>query len=445
MGLLRHLRRQQKREQWQQWLADNPQVADVARWRRPPRFMRHQLWRQIYVGFIVVVLLVVACGALLFSSMKENEHTRFETHLVPLLSRLLPADAPPTLQQQTLADLAATVHGSVALYAASGEQLATTDASLPTTLDEIRSKHRHFNNLLPLPDGRLLLLRWGAPRTALLGWIVCVVLIIAIGTWPVARRLTRRLERLQTQADAWGRGNLSARMTVDGCDEISELARRFNDAATRVEALVSSQRAMLAAASHELRSPLARIRMAVDLLGEQSPRPDLHQQIEHDIAELDLLIGDLLLASRLADDKPQMDRQSLDLLALAAEEAARTGAEVSGQSVRIEADPRLLRHLIRNLLENARRHAPGSAVEIEVATMAGEVVLQVLDRGPGVPEAESEKIFEPFYRLAGSREKGEGSGYGLALVRRIAQLHGGKVRCLARDGGGSCFELRLRA
>ncbi|MFT3734644.1 MAG: HAMP domain-containing sensor histidine kinase [Rhodocyclaceae bacterium] len=440
MGHWKQMRHQKK---WEAWCASHPHFANPEHWRHPRRFVRHRLWRQIYVSFIVVVLLVACCGAMLFATFKDNEQSRFESHIVPLLTRLLPADDTAATRQQTLQDIAATIHGSAALYAADGRRLNTTDDKLPLQVEEARNKRQHFNDLLPLPDGRRLLLRWGPPRSAALIWVLCFVLLVAIGTWPVARRLTRRLERLQAQADAWGRGDLSARMSIDGCDEISELARRFNESATRIEALVTSQRAMLAAASHELRSPLARIRMAIDLLAEQSPRADLRTQIEHDIAELDLLIGDLLLASRLADDKPQMERQPLDLLVLAAEEAARSAAEVSGESVRIEGDTRLLRHLIRNLLENARRHAPGSAVEVTIQVQDNEAVLQVLDRGPGVPEAEREKIFEPFYRLAGSREKGEGSGYGLALVRRIAQLHGGNVHCAAREGGGSIFSLHL--
>lgn len=436
-------RRHRRWREYEAWRAAHPGAPDLPpHWHRP-RFVRHQLWRQIYVSFICVVLLVAGCGALLFSSFKDDEQQRFQTHLVPLLTRLLPADASSAAQQQTLQDLAATVHGSAALYAVDGARIAASDDTLPLQLEGRKAGRRHFNNLLPLPDGRQLLMHWGPPHTGALTWIICFVLLVALGTWPVARRLTRRLERLQAQADAWGRGDLSARMQVDGCDEIAELARRFNESAARVEALVTSQRTMLAAASHELRSPLARIRMAIDLLAESSPRSDLRTQIEHDIAELDLLIGDLLLASRLADDKPQIDKQSLDLLALAAEEAARTGAETSGQSASIEADARLLRHLIRNLLENARRHAPGSPVEIDVSPHDNQAILRVLDRGPGIPEAEREKIFEPFYRLAGSREKGEGTGYGLALVRRIAQLHGGSVHCEGREGGGSVFVLRL--
>jgi len=105
-----------------------------------------------------------------------------------------------------------------------------------------------------------------------------------------------------------------------------------------------------------------------------------------------------------------------------------------------------MRHLLRNLLENSRRHASGSPIDVQVVALeAGGGIIRVLDRGPGVPEGEREKVFEPFYRPAGTIETGDGVGYGLALVQRIAHLHGGDARCLPREGGGACFEVRLPA
>ena len=117
-------------------------------------------------------------------------------------------------------------------------------------------------------------------------------------------------------------------------------------------------------------------------------------------------------------------------------------AELSTE-IELQGDARLLRHMLRNLLENYRRHAAGAGVELEIKRDAQSVAIHVLDRGPGVPEGEREKIFEPFYRPPGTAETGEGVGYGLALVRRIARLHGGDVHCLARAEGGACFEVKL--
>lgn len=118
-------------------------------------------------------------------------------------------------------------------------------------------------------------------------------------------------------------------------------------------------------------------------------------------------------------------------------------AALDGAPVAVRGDPRLLRRLLRNLLENARRYGADTPIEVTLAGEAGPAVLRVCDRGPGVPATERERIFEPFYRPAGTREPEGGVGLGLALVRQIARKHGGDARCTPRDGGGSCFEVTL--
>jgi signal transduction histidine kinase len=263
-----------------------------------------------------------------------------------------------------------------------------------------------------------------------------------VGAYPVVRRTTRRLERLQTSVEALGAGDLAARVKVEGRDEVAALASSFNRSAERIERLVGAHKSLLANASHELRSPLARIRMAVEML-KPDARPELRAELERDIAELDALVDEILLASRL-DAGPALDaREPVDLLALAAEECARLDAVLDGEPVTVPGDPRLLRRLIRNLLENARRYGAGSAIEVGVRRVGDRAELGVCDRGPGVPEPERERIFEPFYRPAGAREREGGVGLGLALVRQIARRHGGEASCRARDGGGSCFTVLL--
>ena len=136
--------------------------------------------------------------------------------------------------------------------------------------------------------------------------------------------------------------------------------------------------------------------------------------------------------------------ERLDFLALVAEECARTGAVLTGDSVTLSGDARLLRRLVRNLLENARRYGNAQLTEVTVgAGKGGRVRLAVCDRGPGVAEAERERIFEPFYRPSGAGEREGSVGLGLSLVRQIARRHGGNVRCLPRDGGGTCFHVEL--
>jgi signal transduction histidine kinase len=169
-----------------------------------------------------------------------------------------------------------------------------------------------------------------------------------------------------------------------------------------------------------------------------SNRP-LYDELARSIAELDALIGEMLLASRLDALRTLEHAEEVDLLALAAEEAAHFDRSVEGEPIIIQGDPNLLRRLVRNLLDNAERHA-GGATRVRVDRNAsGDAELSVADRGAGIPENEREKIFEPFYRstLAGPATKG--FGLGLALVRQIARTHGGDVRYATLLEGGSCF------
>jgi len=206
---------------------------------------------------------------------------------------------------------------------------------------------------------------------------------------------------------------------VEGKDEVARLAESFNRAAARIEELVGAHKSLLANASHELRTPLTRIRLALELGKDK-------REIERDIAELEQLIDEVLIASRLDAVSSLENTEEVDLLALAAEEAARYDVEAQGKPVVIRGDPRLLRRMIRNLLENARRHG-APPVEIRVRNRE----LRICDSGAGVPDTERERIFEPFYSK-------RGTGLGLALVRQIARRHGGEARCL-----GNCFVVTL--
>jgi signal transduction histidine kinase len=191
--------------------------------------------------------------------------------------------------------------------------------------------------------------------------------------------------------------------------------------------------------------------MAVAMLehaGDDAQRQRLRDEIHTNIGELDALVEEVLLASRL-DAQARLERTDpVDLVGLAAEEAARVGAQLEVPATALPpllGDERLLRRALRNLLENARRYG-GGEVQLDLLPRPdGGAELRVCDRGPGVPEAMRERIFEPFFRLPGHAEQAGGIGLGLSLVKQIAERHGGTVRCEARDGGGSCFVLTLPA
>ena len=287
-----------------------------------------------------------------------------------------------------------------------------------------------------------------------------MAIAVGLGAYPIVRRLTRRLEALQNGVDQWGAGRLSARVPVEGTDEVASLAKKFNHAATQIETLVTSHKSLLANASHELRSPLARIRMALALLQATPDKAEgvaselTRQEIGRNIQELDSLIEEILLASRL--DSPEASigtPESFDLMGLAAEECARVLAELqvadnTQGTFDMQGYPKLIRRLLRNLLENAQRHndTGQGAVTLALTLDKQQLVITVRDHGTGVPAEECERVFEPFYRAKNASERDGGVGLGLALVKSIAERHNGGAKCVPmQEGVGSCFIVRLAA
>jgi signal transduction histidine kinase len=282
----------------------------------------------------------------------------------------------------------------------------------------------------------------GAPlpsraHSGAIGILIALAAGVALGAFPIVRRLTMRLERLKLGAEALGAGDLAARVPVEGRDEIASLAESFNHAAARIEHLVGAHRLLLAQASHELRTPVTRIRLALDLIKDIEPQR--RRGIEDDIAELDHLIEEILLASRLDAVTAREHEERVDMLALVAEECVRHGVEDwEGEPVTVQGDPRLLARAVRNLLENANRHGQ-APVRVRLHASAASLELVVADAGPDIPAAEREQLFTPFHR----RGNTQGHGLGLSLVRQIAQRHGGEARYALVAPGRQGFVLSL--
>jgi len=301
-----------------------------------------------------------------------------------------------------------------------------------------------------LPGGGFVLARLGPPpgerMVRLLAVILAVVGGVGLAAYPITALITRRLEALRFRVEHWGEGRTPTQLDDRGSDEVALLAHAFNQAAGRLDALLKSQKALLANASHELRSPLARLRVAVEVGGvgdaascSRAPRAE----IVRNLAEMDELVDELLLSSRLEHLEGRDDRrETVDLLGLAAEEAVRYEAVVAGEPVEIVGEPILLRRLVRNLLENGARHGR-PPIDITVLSDANGATITVGDAGEGVAPQDRERIFEPFYRPAGSSERTGGWGLGLALVRQIAERHGGRVECVGALCGGSRFVVHL--
>ena len=412
----------------------------------------HRLYVRIYLAMLISL---TVAGLLFAAAWRMNADSRqigpsLESFAAIASDVLPPSEASNEEQQQALARWQSRMRADLTLYSAKREKIASAGRALPP-LDEAQTTSGWMGGGPPvfavkLPDDRWQVGQHPGRRKPPFSFFTTLVLIglaMGIGSYPIVRRLTRRLERLQTSVEALGAGQLSTRIAVEGQDEVGQLATSFNRSAARIEALIDAQKALLANASHELRSPLARIRMAIELMGSEA-QSEIRSELKRNIGELDQLIDEILLASRLdATADTTQAFESIDLTALVAEECARLDAQLEAQAIELPGDARLLRRMVRNLLENAKRYGNGTTIDVTLSKRGNNVLLQVCDGGPGVPDKEREKIFEPFYRVAGASEREGGVGLGLSLVRQIAHRHGGDVACVARSEPGSCFNVNL--
>ncbi len=408
----------------------------------------HRLYLKIYLTILASLLLVVLVAGAVWrwGGGGPPGSQVFEVAGEIASLALPPAAAPRPEQQHAIDELARRFRSDLALYTDAGTPIAAAGRPLPPPPLGNEGDWVYGRGgaawAFRLPDGRRLVVR-APPRhhNPIVGLLLVlggIALAVGIGAFPFVRGLTRRLERLQAGVEKLGAGNLSARVDVEGRDEVARLAESFNRSAEQIQNLMESHRMLLAHVSHELRTPLSRIRLGVDLL-QHSQDPVYKAEIERNIAELDHMIDEILLASRLgAIRKPQME-ESVDLLALAAEEGARyDDCAVEGEALTVRGERLLLGLMIRNLLDNATRHGK-PPIDVTVNRDGGNAILEVADAGEGVPEAEREKVFSPFHRLA----SGKGSGLGLTLVRQIARVHGGEATVAPKPGQPSCFRISL--
>ncbi len=295
--------------------------------------------------------------------------------------------------------------------------------------------------------------------------LTIAILISGLICYALAFYLTRPILRLRTASDRLAAGDLTARAGPEVArrrDELGDLVRDFNRMAERIEALITSQRQLISDISHELRSPLARLNVALGLARQRSgaEASPVLDRIEREAERLNEMIGRLLTLARIQTAQEPPQKEPVDLQELVSEVAADAAFEaqehhctvcvVAAEPCTTLGSPELLRSAVENVVRNAIRYTPpGTAVELTLAAPRDGhnwAEITVRDHGPGVPEAELRNVFRPFYRVTGARERETGGvGLGLAITERAVNLHGGTVQASNAPTGGLQVRIRVPA
>jgi signal transduction histidine kinase len=337
----------------------------------------------------------------------------------------------------------------------------TTAADLPT-VEQVRSGQAYGRTgarwreyvVIAAPQGghylfaRDLTGRMMRAHNQMLLLLLVIMAGVVLATHLVLRRMLLPLRTLGEGVARLGAGDLEVTLPPVAAPEFGALTDAFNGMVRQVRERIRARDQLLLDVSHELRSPLTRMKVALELLPEDERRAGMAA----DVAEMEAMVAELLELERLRDGRA-LRRERLDLAALAREAAApfaerRPGVRVAvpPAPVEIEADGEKLRTVLRNLLENAAKYAlPDSGpTEVSVAEEPGAAIVRVADDGPGIPEGDLGSLFEPFFRVDRSRSKRTGGyGLGLSICRRIVEAHGGTIAAENRGGRGAVFTVRL--
>jgi two-component system sensor histidine kinase CpxA len=284
------------------------------------------------------------------------------------------------------------------------------------------------------------------------GWIIAVIVLFV---YALAFTLARPIGRLRETVMRFGQGDLNARANLKRKDEIGDLGLAFDDMALRIQTLLAAERRLLQDVSHELRSPLARLSFALELVRKNPSSDDAFQRAKKEVDRISRLIADLLQVTRVEGDSGTRNDEVISTDELLGEIVEDCSLEATARGCHIElhedavrefrGDHELLRRAVENVLRNAIRYTPsGQSVEITSASEGSELVIAVRDYGPGVPERELEAIFRPFHRVEEDRNRasGGGVGLGLSIAHRAVLLHHGRISA-SNAQPGLRVEIRL--
>lgn len=446
---------------------------------------RRTLYTRIYLHFLGVLFVVALAtlGIFAFGFRGEFVHSladRYSRHASFLLGNVM--DDPPRREEMAKhladivdADLTVRDNGG-SLLVAVGTELPAPDEPVRTARKMGRGRRSCFVAPIRHPQtgtvlGFVQANPWkdhGPSPVKHLLWLVGALLLVGLAVRPLAKRISRPVAHLTEATRRFGAGDLGHRIVAAGCrpgdapmpprraDELGDLMRAWNEMADRIETLVKGHRELLANVSHELRSPLARMRVALELLPKTADSEKRLADVEQDIAELDRLIDDVLTASRLEATGLPAHPEPTHLAPLfeqlrerASHDPLLAGKELRfppAPEVTLTADAALLKRALWNLIENAAKYGVAPIV-VEAETTDGRLRLSVRDHGAGVPLAERGNVFAPFARVdkartpdAGGRQ---GFGLGLTIARRVAEAHRGTIRLEGEPANRFVLDLPL--
>ena len=429
-----------------------------------------RLHSRIYLHFLGVLLVVAVTTAVLFAlgareAFRRDMAPRVTRHLASLVGERI---GDPSALTARLEQIHTDLHVAIRVRDLHGRVIAGAGDDLPalTTAEQadvragrvvVRPRPMGFA-AAPIRDpssGAVVAVVEGAVPRPMGGpplWrpvllVALALVVVGVATRPLAQRISRPLERLTAAARRLGDGDLTARAPTDArharrADEITALTHAFNEMAERVERLVHAEKQLLANVSHELRSPLARIRVALALLPREGEDDRRLGDVERDLAELDRLVEDVLTTARLQATGLPARLGGVDARVLLAELAERARhdpltatlavAVDDGPPVTLTADEGLLRRALWNLVENAAKYG-APPITLSARPDGDRVLFAVSDDGPGVASADRERVFDAFYRADAARTPDadgstrRGVGLGLTLARRVAEVHGGSI------------------
>lgn len=445
----------------------------------------HQLFWRIFLHGLLLLAAVTAVSLILIKLFGGiPEWRQFFQRTSELIARdMAPGDADQMRLRDRLASLHYVTRAAYAVYTEDGRMMAGAgDPPAAATADELETLRAaggtchhgrgRWTAALPERPGMTrayVVVEWGVtggPTRLLLG-LAAALLVVALMSVPLARRLARPLDRITVTARRIGSGDLAARTGIARHGEVGVLARTLDEMAERLEARIRGEKELVANVSHEIRTPLARIKVALELcdeegVGEAEIRGQL-AGITGDVAELERLLDDVLVLARLdlrdtftGSGEPVLRLERVAVGSIVEAAAERFVAAHSERALEIavdpaapfgDADPVLLRRALDNLLENAVKYSPpGSPIELRAEKTPGGVAVEVRDRGMGIAPEDLPRIFDPFFRTDRSRSRGTGGiGLGLTLCKRIADAHGGRLSASSREDGGTVFRLELPA